>query len=63
MIYTDGVHLVTTGAIDDLHAFATKIGIKREWFQDHKHPHYDILSRKIRASARLGRRSKRLLYT
>jgi len=51
MIYTDGVHLVTTGSIEDLHSFAAGIGLKREWFQEHRHPHYDILSRKIRSNA------------
>lgn len=42
MIYTDGIHLVADG-IDELHEFASSIGLKREWFQDKKaHPHYDI---------------------
>lgn len=42
MVYTDGIHLVAD-SLDELHAFAQKIGLKREWFQDHpKHPHYDI---------------------
>ena len=47
MILTDGTHLVTTGDIDDLHAFAQRIGLKREWFQDHpRHPHYDLKGHK-----------------
>jgi hypothetical protein len=51
MIYTDGVHLITTGNQEELHQFAIEIGLKREWYQEHKHPHYDILNRKIRANA------------
>lgn len=44
-------HLTTDGAIEELHAFAARIGMKREWFQ--KHPlasHYD-LTPKMRAKA------------
>ena len=44
MIYTDGVHLITDGDLSELHEFAQRIGLKREWFQNKniKHPHYDI---------------------
>lgn len=36
-------HLVTDGPLEELHAFAVRIGLKREWFQDHpKLPHYDL---------------------
>lgn len=52
MIITDGIHLISTNSQEELHRFAEGIGLKREWFQDHpKHPHYDILSRKIKAKA------------
>jgi hypothetical protein len=45
MIITDGLHLVGTDE-KELHAFAKKIGLKREWFQDkHRIPHYDIFTR------------------
>lgn len=44
MIYTDGIHLVTDGELEELHQFAASIGLKREWFQDHgDHPHYDTI--------------------
>ncbi len=46
MIYTDGKHLISTD-INELHEFARQIGLKREWFQDHRHPHYDIMGRKF----------------
>lgn len=29
--------------LDELHAFAARIGMKRAWFQPHpRHPHYDL---------------------
>jgi len=36
-------HLTTDEGVDVLHAFASKIGLKRGWFQDHPiAPHYDL---------------------
>lgn len=33
--------------LDELHAMADKIGVKRKWFQDKSTPHYDVcLSKK-----------------
>lgn len=34
-------HLLGTD-LDELHEFATRIGLKREWFQDKRIPHYDV---------------------
>jgi len=28
--------------LEELHEFAQKIGMKREWFQDKRLPHYDL---------------------
>jgi len=44
MILTDGRHLVSTVGPKELHAFAARIGLKREWYQDfgHRMPHYDL---------------------
>src|SRR5690606_17890862 len=43
-------HLTAT-SLDELHAFAKRLGLKREWFQDHVlAPHYD-LTVKMRAKA------------
>lgn len=48
-------HLTVEGyAFDLLHAFAAKLGLKREWFQDHNVPelwHYDIGSERLREKA------------
>jgi len=51
MIYTDGVHLITTGSIAELHSFAKKLGLKREWFQNHRIPHYDLTTVRARDRA------------
>lgn len=35
-------HLVSTESLDDLHAFATALGLQRQWFQNEPaFPHYD----------------------
>ena len=48
-------HLVTDGDLEELHAFAARIGMKREWFQGPgkaSHPHYDLTpARRARAVA------------
>lgn len=46
-ILTDGVHLVSDSSVEELHAFAALIPMKREWFQgppEHRFPHYDLMS-------------------
>ena len=36
-------HLTTDGTLDELHAFAERIGLRRAWFQEHTSaPHYDL---------------------
>jgi hypothetical protein len=50
-------HMVTDGDIEELHAFANKIGLKREWFQGppaHNHPHYDLTESRQRAAVIAG---------
>jgi hypothetical protein len=40
--------------VEELHAMADAIGMKREWFQPESTPHYDVsLSRRVQA-IRLG---------
>jgi hypothetical protein len=45
--------LTTDGPIEELHAFAAKLGLRRAWFQDHRTiPHYDLTpARRERALA------------
>ncbi len=48
-------HLTTDGPLGELHAFAKKLGMRREWFQDHRlAPHYDLTPRRRALALRLG---------
>lgn len=64
MIITDGVHLVSTESEDELHEFAEKLGLKREWYQKHnRHPHYDLTTKRAAARAlALGAKKVGTLY-
>jgi len=46
MIYTDGTHIISDASLEELHVFARKIGLKRQWFQNHRHPHYDTTTKR-----------------
>ncbi len=47
MTYTDGVHLMAD-SLEELHRFAAKLHLRRQWFQDHpRHPHYDLTTRRM----------------
>ena len=54
--FSDGsCHLTCEGDIEVLHAFAARLGLRREWFQDHpRHPHYDLTRSKRRRAVQLG---------
>jgi hypothetical protein len=48
-------HLATDGPIEELHSFAKKIGLRREWFQEHRlAPHYDLTPRRRARALRAG---------
>ena len=48
-------HLTTDGAIGELHSFAARLGLKRDWFQPHPvHPHYDLSASKREVAVKLG---------
>lgn len=40
--------------LDELHAMADAIGIKRKWFQSESHPHYDICQSKRKLAIQNG---------
>lgn len=44
-------HLVSDVSLEELHIFATGIGMRREWFQDKRLPHYDLMSSTKRRAA------------
>lgn len=39
---------------EELHDFAVKIGLKREWFQQGSVPHYDLVPSRRQAAVDLG---------
>lgn len=48
-------HLTTDGPIEELHVFAARLGLKREWFQEHRIvPHYDLTPKRRVAALALG---------
>lgn len=53
MICTDGVHLISTDSLEELHEFAIhKMKFKKEWFQWHTiYPHYDLMTKRAKQRA------------
>jgi hypothetical protein len=48
-------HLTTDGPLEELHIFAARIGLKREWFQEHRvTSHYDLTPKRRVAALALG---------
>ncbi len=48
-------HMATDGDIEELHAFAARLGLKRMWFQQHRLvPHYDLRPSKAALAKELG---------
>lgn len=47
MIYVDvSGHMITDGEEEELHLFAEQLGLKRSWYQNLRHPHYDLITRR-----------------
>jgi len=48
-------HMLTDGSLEELHRFANRIGMKREWFQDRKNfPHYDLTPKRRKIAVEHG---------
>ena len=48
-------HLTCDGPIEELHAFAKRIGLRRSWFQEHASmPHYDLTPRRRERALKAG---------
>lgn len=50
-------HLFCDGDLDELHAFAARIGTRRTWFQDwpaHRYPHHDVVANRRLQAIRAG---------
>jgi hypothetical protein len=41
-------------SLDELHAFAARIGLRRAWFQDGRFPHYDLNEWRRRMAVKAG---------
>lgn len=41
-------------SLEELHEFAQKLGMKREWFQDGSAPHYDLSKERRALALKLG---------
>jgi hypothetical protein len=46
--------MVSDRSVEELHAFASEIGLKRRWFQDGPRPHYDLRPSKRRLAVTKG---------
>lgn len=52
--WNGGAHMLTTD-LDELHAMARRIGLKRAWFQgDGSFPHYDLTASKRALAVKAG---------
>lgn len=53
--WRESCHLFCNGNLDELHTFAVKLGLRREWFQKHAAmPHYDLTRAKRQQALCLG---------
>jgi hypothetical protein len=51
-VYLDTMGHLGADSFEELHEFAQKIGLKREWFQaNHRYKHYDIVTESKRRRA------------
>lgn len=46
-------HMVAD-TVDELHAMAAAIGMRRDWFQPRSSPHYDVCLERRRRAVQLG---------
>ena len=52
--YEQSCHLMA-GTLEELHAFAAKLGLRRGWFQaSYRWPHYDLTANKRAEAVRAG---------
>jgi hypothetical protein len=51
--FTKSAHLIADD-VEELHEFAARLGMKREWFQPESSPHYDLNSTRHAKAIELG---------
>ncbi len=47
-------HLISDHSLGELHCFAEIIGLKKEWFQNKRYPHYDLVESKRKLAIKFG---------
>ena len=52
--FRDGSCHLTADTAEELHAFAKRLGLRRDWFQDGRVPHYDLTPGKRGAALVFG---------
>lgn len=52
--FKSGSAHLTADTVEELHAFAGRLGMKRSWFQPLSSPHYDLSPNKHTEALRLG---------
>lgn len=52
--FTAGACHLTADTIDELHAMADRLGLRRSWFQSASTPHYDLTAHRRRAALASG---------
>jgi len=51
--FSTAAHLVAD-SVDELHAFAKRLGLRRSWYQARSSPHYDVTANKHALALRIG---------
>lgn len=51
--FSHSCHLIAD-TLNELHEFAERLGLKRNWFQNKRVPHYDLTKNKRYQAVRLG---------
>lgn len=47
-------HLASDANVEELHAFAHRLRLRKDWFQDSRIPHYDISANKAQLAIKAG---------
>lgn len=54
--FAGGSSHLTADTVEELHAFASRIGLRRAWFQGGRVPHYDLTMARREDALRAGAR-------
>lgn len=52
--FRSGSAHLTANSVEELHALARRIGLRRAWFQDGRVPHYDLTPARRQAALEAG---------